>query len=140
MGLRHSIPIAICLFFSTLSHGQVVLIASDDFPVSEVSSSAISNIYLGRTFSLPDGTDVTPLERPKYIDIKETFHRQLHSKSINQLNSYWSRLIFTGKSPPPMEVEQDEEVVRLIKQNKNFIGYIHKENLEPGVKVLMELK
>ncbi len=136
---KFSIIILASLLFSSLANAEVLLIANKNFPEESISLSLVSNIYLGRAFALPSGAKVVPLERPKHFDIKANFHQKLHGKSVNQLNSYWSRLIFTGNNPPPAEVEHDEDVVRLVQQDSRYIGYINSKNLDPAVKVLLKL-
>ena len=129
----------ICLITSN-AWADIVLVGNANLSADQLNHSLVSKIYLGRAFSLPDGTPVMPIERNKHDPIKKEFHQKLHSRSLNQLNSYWSRLIFTGRNPPPAEVESDEDVLQLVKHQATLVGYIRSENLTPDVKVLLRLK
>lgn len=122
--------------FSAVAHADVVLIANQKLPADSIDKNLISNVYLGKAFALPDGTRLIPLERPKDLEIKEEFHSHITGKSLGQLNSYWSRLIFTGKNAPPNEVDEDEDVIELIVGNENLIGYVDSSSVTDAIKVV----
>lgn len=128
----------ICLT-SAFAQADVVLIAHNSLPTDSIDKTLAANIFLGKAFALPDGTRLIPLERPKSDPAKAVFHKNVTGRSLSQLNAYWSRLIFTGKNPPPTEVDEDEEVVSLILGNQNLIGYIQRESLTDGVKVVLTI-
>lgn len=124
---------------STVAHADVVLIANNNLPADNIDKTLAANVFLGKAFALPDGTRLIPLERPKADPAKAIFHEQVTGKSLAQLNAYWSRLIFTGKNAPPNEIDDDDEVIELILDNENLIGYVNRESLSEGVKVVLSV-
>lgn len=124
---------------SAFAHAEVVLIANNNLPADSIDKTLAANVFLGKAFALPDGTRLIPLERPKDDPSKPVFHENVTGKSLGQLNAYWSRLIFTGKNAPPNEVDDDEEVIALILGNQNLIGYVQKESVTDGVKVVLSI-
>ena len=66
-------------------------------------------------------------------------------KTLPQLNSYWSRLIFTGRGQPPFAVSGNSEVLEFIASNPNMIGYVDVRALQTAanlsnVKVLLTIQ
>ena len=55
------------------------------------------------------------------------------------MKAYWSRLIFTGKGIPPPIAESTEDVIDMISEELNYIGYVNAEDTDNNVKVLLTL-
>lgn len=125
---------------SSLAQADVVVVANPNLPADSIDKTLVGNVFLGKAFALPDGTRLIPVERPKDEPVKEVFHSEVTGKTLGQLNAYWSRLIFTGKNAPPNEIDDDEEVIELIKGNENLIGYIDSESVTTDVKVVLTIK
>lgn len=137
---RIVLPLSIGVALSPLALADVVLVANKQLPANSIDNELVSNVFLGKAFALPDGTRLIPLERPKEEPLKSAFHEKVTKKSIGQLNAYWSRLIFTGKNSPPNEVDDDEEVISLVKNNQNIIGYIDSASITDEVKVVLKVQ
>lgn len=127
--------------FSVISVVQagVVVVVSTQNSTSELDEKQIYNIYMGKTKSFPDGMKVLPLDQKKGSSNRDSFRDELLQKSSSQLNTYWSRLIFTGKGTPPQESGGSVDVKSLVAANPNFIGYIDSSDVDGSVKVLLEL-
>ncbi len=134
------LAITASMAFSSLANADVVLIANSKMPADSLDKTLVANVFLGKAFSTGDGYRLIPVERTKDNPAKEAFHSFVTGKTLGQLNAYWSRLIFTGKNAPPNEIDDDEEVIELVKGNENLIGYIESESLTPDVKVLLTVK
>ena len=135
---RFLLTLSLGMACSPLLMAEVVVVANTKLPVDSIDVELVGNVFLGKAFALPDGTRLIPLERPKDAKIKEDFHAKVTKKDLGQLNAYWSRLIFTGKNAPPNEVDDDEEVLALIKGNENIIGYVDSGSVTSDVKVVLK--
>jgi hypothetical protein len=49
-------------------------------------------------------------------------------------------MIFSGKSQPPVLLENDSLVVQRVLNNKNIIGYIKKDNIDSNIQTLLNIK
>ena len=105
-----------------------------------LSEADISNIFLGKTKSLPGGAQAVPVDQTAGSAARTTFYTKLTGKDESQLKAYWSRLIFTGKGQPPKEVGGDADVVGLVGGNPNMIGYVDAAAVNDSVKVVATLK
>lgn len=100
------------------------------------SASDISRIFLGKSKHLPGGTKVIPVNLERGNVIRKEFNDKALGKSDPQLLSYWSRLVFTGKAQPPRDAGSEIDVLELVKNNPNTIGYISAAQVTTGVKVI----
>lgn len=124
--------------------GLVIIINSQN-SLETISEDDVAKIFLGKTKQLPDGTKVVPLDQDSNTEVRYEFYDKVVKKSVSQLNSYWSRLIFTGKGQPPFAVSGDSEVLEFISSNPNMIGYVDASALPEAmdkinVKVLLTVQ
>jgi len=66
---------------------------------------------------------------------RSEFHDAVLGKSDAQMKAYWSKLLFTGKGTPPKETSV-AEMLELIADNPNTIGYIDAASVNGNVKVI----
>lgn len=101
-----------------------------------LTQEQISQIYLGRSKSFPDGKSVIVLGQKDAAAATEEFNSKVLGRSNSQMKAHWSKLIFTGKGTPPQDVEGDKEVLELVSSNPNAIGYVDKAAVTDNVKVV----
>lgn len=116
---------------------EVVVIAHPENSTASLSVDEASKIFLGKTSRFPNGEQAVPLDQAEGNEVRDQFYSKVTKKTASQLNAYWSRLIFTGKGQPPKAVEDDLEVVDLVAENPNIIGYVSGEAVTEDVKVLL---
>lgn len=127
------------VFLPVFSQAEVVVIVSANNPNSELDEKQIYNIYMGKSKSFPDGSKALPLDQKKGSKSRDSFRDGILQKSSSQLNTYWSRLIFTGKGTPPQEGGDSASVKAMIAKNPNLIGYIEADHADDSVKILYSL-
>ena len=96
----------------------------------------IAKLYLGRSKSFADGNAAIPVAQAESSAATPVFNEKILNKTSSQMKAYWSKLVFTGKGTPPKELLSDKEVIDLVSQNPNMIGYIQKESVTEAVKVV----
>jgi hypothetical protein len=57
-----------------------------------------------------------------------------------QLNSYWSRLMFTGQVMPPQTIGSEAAMLEMVRRNPGAIGYVGQEPQDKGVRVVLTIK
>ncbi|NRB37907.1 MAG: phosphate ABC transporter substrate-binding protein [Pseudomonadales bacterium] len=130
---------AIFLFPSFSVQAGVVVVVSNQNATAELDEKQVYNIFMGKAKSFPDGEKALPVDQKKGTENRDAFRETILQKSSSQLNTYWSRLIFTGKGTPPQESGDSADVKSLISDNPNLIGYIDSADVDASVKVLLEL-
>lgn len=118
------------------ARAELVVVVSQDNPVSELSSKQLVDIYMGRYTAYPDGRAAYTADLPEDSPIREEFYRQLVGKSVAQVNAYWARLLFAGKSEPPQSQSSSKDVIDYLKGNNNAIAYLNESELVDGLKVV----
>lgn len=102
---------------------------------SNIDIEAIKKIYLGKSKSFDTGSKVNPVNQDG-TSITNEFNDKVIGKSSNQLNAYWSKLVFTGKGTPPEKLSSDEAVIDFVIANSDAIGYIDSAKVTDKVKVI----
>ena len=115
---------------------DLVLIAHLHAPVNSISRDEAINIYMGRLRRFPTGESVQPLDGPD----KAQFYRLLVNKELADINAYWARLVFSGRTSPPRTFDQSTAVVDYVSENPDAVGYIQRTELNPNVKVILEME
>lgn len=102
-----------------------------------LDKSDIKKVFLGKSKKFPNGEQAVPIALSEG-KARDEFLSAVIEKSESQLKAYWSKLIFTGKGQAPKSVENEAEIVKLISQNPNMIGYVSDAALDDSVKVLIK--
>ncbi|HEX2060235.1 MAG TPA: hypothetical protein VHK90_05805, partial [Thermoanaerobaculia bacterium] len=105
-------------------------------PVSSLSRSELSAIFMRRTRSWPGGAEIVPVEPFARSPLRERFSRAIHGKSVAFVIRYWQRVIFAGRGIPPQELPSDAAVLELVKNHRGAIGYIARQTPADDVKVI----
>ena len=93
-------------------------------------------LYLGKTTKLPSGGAVVLYDLEASDPLKAEFNSKVTGKSEAQLQSYWSRLVFTGKATPPAKLANADLVKSTVAANA--AGYMDESKVDGTVKVLFK--
>ena len=116
-----------------------VLIANPKAGIGHLSQDDVTNIYLGRYRRLPSGLTAEPIDQPAESSLKARFYRQLVDKNLAEINAYWARLVFSGKTRPPRVVASDEDAVQLVSRNLDALAYVDKTKVDARVTVVFTM-
>lgn len=121
------------------AHADLVLIANAAIAETSISREEAVNIYMGRLRRFPSGTAAQPLDLPPDGAEKALFYRLLVNKDLSDINAYWARLVFSGRTSPPHTLYSQDEVVERVAKEPNVIGYIDRAYVDKRVKIILEL-
>ncbi|AMG32223.2 hypothetical protein AL542_16685 [Grimontia hollisae] len=124
------------LAWASQLHAELVVVVNEQNPISSLSSRQLIDLYMGRYDSYPNGVIANTVDWPERSQEREMFYRQLVNKSTAQVNAYWARLLFTGKSEPPLTVASAGDIINFVKKNINAIAYLNETDLVDGLKVV----
>jgi hypothetical protein len=60
--------------------------------------------------------------------------------SVAQVNSYWSRLMFSGQSVPPQALPDETAVAGILRRNPSALGWLSKEPTDAGLRTVLVIK
>lgn len=133
------VPVLLALLLSTQSVAaeELVLIVHRDSGISTLSREQASHLFLGRVKMLPSGGRANVVE---VEPLRASFYRRLLGREIAEINAYWARLQFSGRTQPPLRLASDEEALAAVLAGRNVVGYVDADVLDPRAKVLFRLE
>jgi ABC-type phosphate transport system substrate-binding protein len=139
----HLLPcftLAALLMLSFSVFAEVLVVTGADNQSITLSKSQISDIFLGRITSLPDGSGVTLVDLPESNPLRNEFYLKVANKSAAQAKALWAKLYFTGRGLPPREAKDSEEIKKIVNATHGAIGYIDQSAVDKHVKVILVVK
>ncbi len=118
--------ICLLLTFSITSYADYIVVINSDAGINEISAAELKRIYLKKVPVLPNGIPATIVGLKKG-EAREGFLVNVLRKSEAGLNSYWSRLMFSGRAQPPRLFNNDAELIQFVSNTPGSIGYVDSE-------------
>lgn len=131
----------LCLLAALVSnaHAELVLVANPHSGIERLTQDEVINIYLGRYRRLASGVVAEPIDQPVDVEARTRFYRRLVNKSLAEINAYWARLVFSGKTRPPQVVESVDSMLRLVATQPGALAYVERAQADARVKIVFEL-
>jgi ABC-type phosphate transport system substrate-binding protein len=124
------------LMTSVASRAEVVAVVSSKSAVTALSKSQAADIFLGKVNRFPGGILAVPIDQAVGSVERDEFYAMVAARSPAQITAYWSKIIFTGRGEPPIQVPNDIEMKKRIVANPDAIGYIDEKSVDASVRVL----
>lgn len=106
--------------------------------VDALSYAEVKQLFLGKKTQLANGQPAKIIELSDGHADRIAFHEATTGRSEAQLQSAWSRLVFTGKAEAPTQVADYRAVVNAVAADTNAIGYVDESAVNGSVKVLIK--
>jgi TonB family protein len=138
MNTRRTLPLIAAVVLIASIHalaGDAKIVANPSVRANAITPTDLRSVFLQDRRSLGDGSHVEPV-LSKGGTVHETFLRQYVGKSDDALRTYYRTLVFTGTGTMPKFLDSDAEIIRYVARTKGAIGYVSRDCLTPGVKVL----
>lgn len=129
------LALILSLFASMQAHAQVAVIVHKDNAQS-INKSMIKRIFLSKIRTMPNGVALESAGLSSKNPSTVEFNKKVLKKSSSQMKAYWSKLIFTGTGKPTKTYQSAEEVIDIVKNNINAIGYIDSSKVSGDVRVI----
>ncbi len=141
--LRPIIYLLLTLLLSpcvTASIGQeYVVVVHKDSPINAVSANDLKRMFLGKAKKWSDGSAVLLVMNPNDAAHAE-FTRTLLHKSPRQLNTFWRKNLYSGRSMMPYLAENGDDLLSYLGKHKNAISYQSQTDLADTLKSLRVTK
>ena len=126
--------IGVLVSYSSAAFGQeYVIVVHKEFKDAAISAKELRRIFLGKAKRWPDGRTVLVAYNCNDVS-HEQFSRNLVHKSPGQLNTFWRRSLYSGRSVLPYQADNSEQLLAYLKRNKNAIGYLSRSDLRDPFK------
>lgn len=129
--------VALALLGGTAARAEIAVVVNPDSGVTEMTREQVVNIYMGRYQGLPSGITAFPVD---LAPLRQDFYRELVDRTLAEINSYWARLVFSGRATPPRRLDDVAAVLEVVSNNRGAIGYLPSGEVdEARVTVVLEL-
>ncbi len=133
--MRHlrSIALLSLLALPFTTHADMVVVTNASNGVSQLSKTEIINIFMGRFQKLSPSISAFPVDN---VLLRPKFYQLLVGKAPSEINSYWARLVFSGRASPPRQISEPLELLDIVQNNKGAITYINQAAVDDTVRVV----
>jgi ABC-type phosphate transport system substrate-binding protein len=111
------------------AQAELVLVVNVRSSIQQLTREEVINIFMGRYRKAPNDTTILPLDQEGDAAARRLFYRELINKSLEEVNAYWARLVFAGRTVPPMPVKGTPELLDKLVNDPNAIGYVERNVL-----------
>jgi len=137
ISLRRLCIAAIFLLTTGASNADLAIIAHPDNPEPALTLKQVKRIYLAKSKKFPQGGVVRRADQEAGQPARQIFTKKVLKLREKQLNTYWSKMTFTGRGIRPEVVGKDADIKHWIMQHPNGLGYIDAAQVDDKVKVLL---
>ena len=71
--------------------------------------------------------------------LRASFYRRLLGREIAEINAYWARLQFSGRTQPPLRVSDSAAAVARVAEDPQAIAFVDVVPDDPRVRVVLRL-
>lgn len=122
-----------------VARADYYVVVSEASPVVQLSQKDVLHLFMGRSRSFPDGSAAAPHDLAASTQ-REGFYRALSGMSLAQVTSYWARLMFSGRSLPPAQLDDESALVAKLRQDSAAIGWLPAPPSAKGLRTVLILK
>jgi hypothetical protein len=109
-------------------------------PQPALTKKQALDLFMGRSRSFTNGDFALIFDLAHSNPKRAAFYRSLTGMSLAQINSYWSRLMFSGQSMPPQPLPDEATMAEIVKRNPNALGWLSSEPTDKQLRVVLVLK
>jgi len=122
------------------AHADIFVVVPAASAVKSMTQKEVVDLYMGRSRAFAGGDFALPFDLPRDHPGRAAFYQALTGMGPAQINSYWSRLMFSGQVMPPQPLPGEAAMADLVKRNPSAIGYLLQEPTDKGLRVVLVLK
>lgn len=127
--MLRAFTLLLCLLAPAV-RAEVVVVVHPKSAITSLSKEQVAQIYLGRADTLQ------PIDRMDDPALRGEFYARIAGRSVAQVKSIWSKLIFTGRATPPLEVSGVAAVRKAVASDVNAIGYLDAADVDASVRAI----
>lgn len=100
------------------------VIVNPDNPVTSISKSELSDIFLKKQTKWESGASIIPIDLGDRNPARDSFSKEVHGMGIGEVKTFWQQASFAGEGNPPLERSSDSDVINFVKSYPGAIGYV----------------
>lgn len=128
------------LLLGAPARAEIYVVVASASPLRNLTVPEVQALYMGRSRTLPTGEFALVFNLPRDNEVRDAFLRVLTGMNPAQVNSYWSRLIFSGQTMPPQILPNEQAMVEQVKRFPGTIGYLSSQPTDAALRTVLTLK
>lgn len=117
---------------AAFSNERLIVVTHVENSDLRLSREQIRNLFMGASI----GRELKPVALPPGNRTRSLFNIKIVGLSDSRVQSYWAQMKFTGRRPPPEEVNSSDTMISYLLQHTNSIGYLTADTELPAVIVI----
>jgi ABC-type phosphate transport system substrate-binding protein len=114
----------------------IAVIVNPASGVDSLSREEVSHLFLGRIKNLSSGLSAVVIDT---LPQREAFYQALLGRGITEIDAYWARLRFSGRTQPPLRLGDANAVLERVAHERGAIGYVDSALVDRRVKTVLRL-
>lgn len=131
--------LAACTMVGPTRADYYLVVQASNTQTSMTQKEAV-DLFMSRRHVFRNGDAALVFDLARGHSEREGFYKSLTGLSLAQVNSYWSRLMFSGESRPPQELADEAAMLDMVKRNPNALAWVPHEPTDKQVRTLLVLK
>ncbi|MFT3820552.1 MAG: hypothetical protein QM750_23545 [Rubrivivax sp.] len=131
---------ALLLTVALPAQADIYLVVQAGNPVKALTHKEAVDLYTGRSRAFSNGDFALLFDLPRDSPQRAAFYQALTGMSPAQINSYWSRLMFSGQTMPPQALPSEQAMADIVRRNPSALGYLSQEPGDKGLRTVLVLK
>jgi hypothetical protein len=127
------------LAMSPAAKADFYVVVSLRNPTTSLTQESALQLFMGRTRVFPDGQPAAPCDLAS-DSTRAGFYRALSGMSLAQVNSYWARLMFSGRNLPPQRLQTQAAMAEKVAGDPAAIGWLPEPPKHPGIRTVLVLR
>ena len=123
--------------FIGLYADEIVIIANNSVPETNVSVDVIRNIFLGNITKWKNNHTIVVAILDEG-EIHQSFLEKYIKRSPAQFKNVWNRHVFTGKGKKPLKFKSVEALIKYVSKKEDAVGYIPVSKSSDEVKIISD--
>ena len=126
--------------FAHRAHADFYIVVQVNNPQPALTKEQAVDLYMGRVRAFANGDFALVLDLPRSSPKHAAFYWSLTGMTPAQVNSYWSRLMFSGQTLPPQPLPDEATMIDIVKHNSSAIGWLSREPADKQLRTLLVIK
>ena len=123
--------------FSVNAEAEIAVVVHSSNSVKTMTLEELNHVFTKKIKKFSNGLRIIPVGQSNKNLITASFNKKVLGKSNRQLRHFWTRRMFSSNGSPPRVLVDDLEVIDFVSANRKAIGYINKNAVTDGVKILL---
>ncbi len=115
---------------SSLEPTAIQVIVNVQSELTLLNRKQVMSLFLGRARSFPNGKSTKAFDYQIGSQLRKNFFEWLTGKSISDIDAYWARLRYSGRTSPPKVITDMNTILNIVAQNQSAIAYTRLQDPE----------